>query len=69
MFITPGFRLPSCIKDSKCVYLNYGPRQRERATPMYGEEMDYSLEDYFDPDTGRFVDPYEDLNEYDVYGW
>lgn len=58
---TPGVRLPSCIKDSKCVYLNYEPRQRERATPMYGEEMDYSLEDYFDS--------YEDLNEYEVYGW
>jgi hypothetical protein len=28
---------------------------------MYGEEMDYSLEDYFDS--------YGDLNEYDVYGW
>lgn len=35
---------------------------------MYGEEMDYSLEEYFDEKLERFVDPYEDLNEYDVYG-
>lgn len=40
---------------------------------MYGEEMDYTLEDYFDEELGRFVDTYEDpydcLSEYDIYGW
>lgn len=36
---------------------------------MYGEEMDYALEDYFDLATSRFVDTYEDLSEYDIYGW
>lgn len=36
---------------------------------MYGEEMDYALEEYFDGELGRFVDPYDDLSEYDTYGW
>lgn len=58
----------NCINGSKLVCLKYQGKEKGTLL-MYGEEMDYALEDYFDPVTGRFVDTYEDLSEYDVYGW